>query len=308
MKSWRIGTYQQTEFRIHPACLICYLYAALTGHLLFIAVATGSILIHEAAHALAAMLFKRPLLCIELTPLGAMLRTGDADELPWWKRLMVILAGPIASWALCVLAVWIGKNHAASTAWCRMMFCSNLSILMMNLLPAYPLDGGRVLAMCLDRCMPRRLVAHMMCIIGTVLGLTLILLNVYCSWKLGGWNLSLALAGCCMIHSARMETTTWAMLELQSFLDRRIMLENQGRRAARVTCVLTNVYIRELVRSLPPHRMMLYVCIEPGSMKRIGVLTESEIIQHYLSTPSMTVGEAAKMSQNCSTSSKMDTK
>ena len=308
MKSWRIGAYRQTEFRIHPACLICYLYAALTGHLLFIAVATGSILIHEAAHVLAAMLFKRPLLCIELTPLGAMLRTGDADELPWWKRLMVILAGPIASWALCVLVVWIGKNHAASTAWCRMLFCSNLSILMMNLLPAYPLDGGRVLAMCLERCLSRRLVAHMMRIIGMVLGFTLILLNVYCSWKLGGWNLSLALAGCCMIHSARMETTTWAMLELQSFLDRRIMLERRGRMPARVNYVLSKVPLTELVHTLPPSHMMYYVCLEPGSMNLIGTCTESEIIQHYLSTPSMTVGEAVKMSQNCSASSKMDTK
>lgn len=306
MNGWRIAVWRNTELRLHPAVLLVMLYAALTGHLALILISTVSILLHESAHAAAARLCGASLRSIELTPLGAILKTEDTETLPAAKRIFILTAGPLASWLLCLLGIHLSKHQRMpDLSW--LLFSANLSILAMNLLPAYPLDGGRVLALLLETFLPKRAVACIMRCIGVTSGFALILLNIYVSWKLGGWNLSLALAGCCLIYSIHAETSNLAMLELRHFLDRKIALESKRSMRASVQYVLTNVPIRDVVRSLPPHRLILYWCVEPGSMKTSGCLTEFEVIQHYMQAPAATLGEALKMSQNRILSSKYDT-
>lgn len=307
MISWRIAAWKNTEFRIHPAVPIFFAYSALTGHLRFAAVATLSILLHECAHAGAAVLSGQPLRSIELTPLGAVLKTDNQDDLPSRKRIFILAAGPIASWLISCLTIALLMRHMLPQLWGRLLFTSNLSILLMNLIPAYPLDGGRLLALLLEQFIPQHLVCRIMRSIGTAIGVALIALNIFCTWKLGGWNLSLALAGCCMIRCAHTETTTWKMTEFRYFLDRKIMLERKKHLPVSVKYVLGSVQITELIRNLPPHKMMLFFCIEPGTMKVLGCITEMEVIQQYLKGSASTLKQVVKMSENCALPSKYDT-
>lgn len=307
MKSWLIFSCKNTQFRLHPAVPFFFIYAALTGHLAFTVIATVSILIHECAHAGAALLCGQSFRSIELTPLGAILKTNDTVKQPFWKALFIVVSGPIASWSLCTMALCLMRHLILPHTFCRLVFFSNLSILIMNLLPVYPLDGGRLLALTLEQFLRQRIVNRIMRYAGGVSGASLILLNIYSSWKLGCWNLSLAFAGCCLIYSAYIETTTWALTELRSFLDRKIMLESKQYIAVTTKYVLSTVPISELIQGLRPHRMMLFYCIEPGTMKTLGICTEMELIQQYMKSPSITLGNAQIMSQNYVQTSKYDT-
>lgn len=307
MRSWRIFAGKTTEFRLHPAVPIFFLYSALTGHLILVVVTTISILIHECAHAVTAFICGLPIRSIELTPIGAILKTGDTQKVACRKRFFILAAGPAGSWLICLLSLLLLKLNLFPNSCCRILLTTNFSLLMMNLLPAFPLDGGRMLALILELFLTQRRVHQIMRIIGTTAGFFLILLNIYCSMKLGGWNLSLALAGCCLIYGARAETTTWAMTELRCFLDRKIMLERKQHLPVSIRYVLSTVPVRSLIHTLPPRQMMLYCCIEPGSMKMLGFYTEMEVIQHYLQSPVSTLNQVPKMSQNCIHMSKYDT-
>jgi stage IV sporulation protein FB len=291
---------------VHPALLVFLGYAWMTGHGLFAVLSMVSITVHEAAHAACAAAFGQPPRSIELTPLGAIMRLEDEERLSPYRRAVMVLAGPVATFILCGSAVALVKNQLLPLIMGRLLFLINISILLVNLVPVLPLDGGRLATLLLRQIFPRHTVLRLMRIAGTTLGLALVALNVYTAWRLGGWNLSLAFAGCCLIYSAHASAVTHAMAELREFMDRKIFLEQRGMLPAVLFCVMANLPVRHIVRELPRNRQGMYLVIAPGTMERLGWMTEHEIIQQYLSNPNACVKDAL-LCQNRDKSPKYDT-
>lgn len=298
MKRWRIYTIGETTVYVHPAMPVYALYALLTGNGLFMAVSTISILLHEAAHALVAKLFSYPPSNIELTPLGAIMHLDDTRRLSSFKRVVMLLAGPCMTFVLCCLAILFSKCGMLSLALGRTIFLCNVSILIVNLLPALPLDGGSLLSLVLEQFLPLRLVQKCMCIIGCILGSGMILLNIYASWRIGGWNLSLAISGCCLMYTAIMATESQVIAALRLFMDRKIAFERKGMQKISWIAVPYTASLGYLVRSLPAGRMALFAGFELGSMRSFGWLTENEVIQHYLESPHSKYSDVVKMYPN----------
>lgn len=295
MMRWRICTIGETTVYVHPVMPIYALYALLTGNGLFMAVSTISILLHEAAHTLLAKIFSHPPSSIELTPLGAIMHLDDTRRLSPIRRAAMLLAGPCMTLVLCWFAILLSKCGMLSITLGRTIFLCNVSILFVNLLPALPLDGGSLLSLMLEQFMPLRLVQKCMRIIGCILGSGLILLNIYASWKLGGWNLSLAISGCCLMYTAITATESQAIAELRQFMDRKIAFERKGMQKISWIAVPYTAPLVQLVRSLPPGRMAMFAGLELGSMQSFGWLTENEVIQHYLENPHSKYSDVVKL-------------
>lgn len=295
MKSWRILTLGRTELYVHASLLVFVCYACLCGQMACMAVALLSILMHEGAHALVGTVLGQRLERIDLTPLGAVLRVEEDAQLPPWKRLVMLIAGPVMTFLLCSVAVALTRAGLLVAALGRMLFVSNLSILLLNLLPALPLDGGRILLLLLETLLPAQQAHRILRWIGNALGFGLIVLNVGASWRLGGWNLSLAIAGCCLLYCGAASLTTRAMAEYRFLLDRKIRLEQKG--SLRVTCLaaLHTRTLRQLVRSLPQRRSCIFLCYEAGSMQLMGMLTEAELLQQYFTAPERRLGDAVRI-------------
>lgn len=307
MRRWRICTLGKTDVYLHPAMLLYLLYAHLTGHGHFICLSILSILLHEGAHALTSTAFGHMPSCMELTPLGAVMRLEDENRLPFVKRVLMLLAGPSLTFLLCYAAIHLTIKHVLSPQTGQLLFMSNLSILLLNLLPVLPLDGGRILSLILGLIWPARIVNRIMRCIGSILGMGLIGLNIYVAWKSGGWNLSLAFAGCCMLYSSSIATVTQAVAELRQFMDRKIQLERRGSMASTLIYALSDQSLRKLVRMLPPGKIATFVCVEAGSMKLLGWLSEYELIQQYLNQPDIKLSNVINLCQNSSQIAKYDT-
>jgi len=285
MNRWRVCTLGQTEIYVHPALLLYVSYALLTGHLTFIIVAMLSILLHETAHAVVSSLCGFPPRSLEITPLGAVMHLEDDSRIPVLRRAAVILAGPAMTLLLCWAAVQGQKAGVFGMSTGRLLFLANLSIVILNLLPVLPLDGGRLLAILLGCLGSQRSVYRILRLLGYCLGISLIALNLWCSWRMGGWNLSLAFAGCCVLYSTTAAATTRAMAELRSFMDRKILLERRGsRKTVCITCLHTET-VACLVRKLPAGRNAVFLCLEAGSMRLMGWIDEYRLVQYYLQNP-----------------------
>jgi Zn-dependent protease/predicted transcriptional regulator len=109
----------------------------------------ASILAHELAHA---VMFRRrgiPVLGVTLHMFGGVTQGGAEPKRPW-DEFIVAAAGPITTGAigLAFLLLQVGLESPDPNPW-RSMFrylgFLNIAIAVFNLLPGFPLDGGRVL-------------------------------------------------------------------------------------------------------------------------------------------------------------------
>jgi Zn-dependent protease len=103
---------------------------------------------HELAHALVARRFGIPVRTISLFLLGGMAHITRESPSPR-AEFLIALAGPLASLAIGGLAAavaWLVRDAAPPVAAvCWWLALVNVPLAMFNLVPAYPLDGGRVL-------------------------------------------------------------------------------------------------------------------------------------------------------------------
>lgn len=105
---------------------------------------------HECAHAFAAAKLGYKLNKIVLMPFGAVI-DGDLSGLSLKDEIFVAVCGPLCNLFTAVFFVawwWLTPTvYAFTDTACY----SSLAIALVNLLPAYPLDGGRILKCLLVR-------------------------------------------------------------------------------------------------------------------------------------------------------------
>ena len=115
--------------------------------LLALGVLAVTLLIHELAHALAAKRLGLKVIDITIWPLGGMARMEGLSGHPTHEAL-VAAAGPVANLVLAAVCAFIPGDVAHLTA------MINLILGLGNLVPAFPLDGGRLLRAWLARRSP----------------------------------------------------------------------------------------------------------------------------------------------------------
>lgn len=120
------------------------------------------VLLHELGHALAARRYGIHTREIVLLPIGGLARLERMPEKPA-QEIVVALAGPgVNLIILTALAAWIGARgesfelalQRAEQGLPEFLFAVNLAMLLFNLIPAFPMDGGRVLRAGLALAMP----------------------------------------------------------------------------------------------------------------------------------------------------------
>jgi Zn-dependent protease len=132
----------------------------LTG-IVFMLALFGSVLLHEFGHALTAKAFGIGTRDITLLPIGGISRIEKVPDKPR-QELAVALAGPavnvlIAGLLFLYLVVtntWIPLDQLSLMrgSLIERVLLANISLLFFNLLPAFPMDGGRALRALLACC------------------------------------------------------------------------------------------------------------------------------------------------------------
>lgn len=164
--SWKVGQVAGVEMRIHLTflALLAWLVTSywLTGHSIgsmlagigFVLAIFLCVVLHELGHVLVARQFGIRTKDITLLPIGGLARLERTPEEPS-QELWIALAGPAVNLAIAAcLDAWLSfmnlwqpfsQLHLTTGPWIERLLLANLSLVLFNLIPAFPMDGGRVL-------------------------------------------------------------------------------------------------------------------------------------------------------------------
>jgi len=117
----------------------------------------GGVVLHELGHSLVAMRFGFPIDSITLWILGGIAQLSDQPE-DWRQELLIAIAGPIVSVILGVAFYLVLVVLPATPDFLGFLLgylaLVNVSLAIFNMLPGFPMDGGRVLRALLARNRP----------------------------------------------------------------------------------------------------------------------------------------------------------
>ncbi len=164
-----------SEIRIHLTFLILLAWigiafyqmggmtAALDG-VLFVSAVFACVVLHELGHAIAARRYGIKTPDITLLPIGGLARLERIPENPR-QEIVIALAGPLVNVVIAaVLLVFLGgqldpealsRNDLSLNGFLQRLAAVNIILVLFNMIPAFPMDGGRVLRALLALSMPR---------------------------------------------------------------------------------------------------------------------------------------------------------
>ncbi len=163
---WKLGTFAGIEVNIHATFLLLIAWVGYSHWLenqnwgevfsgiLFILALFACVVLHEYGHALTARKYGIKTRDITLYPIGGVARLERMPEKPieeLWVALMgpavnlVIAAGLFAYLALTSSLVPLSELTISSGSFLERLLMINVSLMLFNLIPAFPMDGGRVL-------------------------------------------------------------------------------------------------------------------------------------------------------------------
>jgi Zn-dependent protease/CBS domain-containing protein len=197
--SWRIATIAGIDVRIHVTFLILLLWIAwtafaLTGTLagaidgvVMLLLVFASVVVHEFSHALVARRFGVQTRDITLLPIGGVAALERMPERPR-DELLVAVVGPAVNFALAgvcaLIALALGYDLVPAGVLepapmvVRLLWV-NIVLAVFNLLPAFPMDGGRALRALLAMRVGDRSATRIAAQLGQAMALLFVIIGLF---------------------------------------------------------------------------------------------------------------------------------
>ena len=163
--SWSITIFRVagTEIRIHLTFFLLLAWFAVSGYqiaewrgalesVLMIVAIFGCVVLHELGHVFAARRYGITTPHITLLPIGGLAQLSRMPEKPG-EEVVIAIAGPLVNVAIAGLLLLLGADLSLDPerivtygdAFISQLAVINLYLFAFNLIPAFPMDGGRVL-------------------------------------------------------------------------------------------------------------------------------------------------------------------
>lgn len=221
-RSLYIGRFADIKVFVHWTFLILLAYIIFIGvsaghnmsqigwHLLFILTIFVCVILHEFGHALTGRRFGFRTKDIVLLPIGGLARFEKLPENPK-QEFLIAIAGPAVNFLIAALIFIVVRpsihfmlnldiSSINGSNFFTLLWMVNLMLGLFNLIPAFPMDGGRIFRAFLSMFQPRDKATRIAALIGQVLAIAFILAGVF-------YNPFLVLIGIFIIISGSSEST-----------------------------------------------------------------------------------------------------
>ncbi|MFC4403976.1 site-2 protease family protein [Gracilibacillus xinjiangensis] len=278
---------------IHPIVFFFIAVSVLTGMFVDLIIIFFIVFFHEMGHYYFARKFNWKVKHIYLWIFGGVMETEDNGTRSMKEEWIVTIAGPMQHLFLFFFFYFIGYIGWLPESTINMAMQYNTFILLGNLLPIFPLDGGRMLQLICDSLFPFHM-AHSLTIILSVVSIAAFLV---CAFLIGTSSLSLCLLFVFLFWENRLE---WKRRHYRWW--KFILYRNSEASSYKKQSILKVDMDQRIIDIFYQfYRNRYHVIRVTGNYNRDHpfFITESECIQAFFTKKihHLTVGDIAKMEE-----------
>lgn len=196
--AWYVGRVKGIPIQIHWSFCLILLWSAYLGYkiggwnqiafsVLFTVLLFVCVLLHELGHALTAGKFGIFTQSITLLPIGGVAALKRIPERPL-EEFLITLAGPMVN--VCLAGVlylifgWPDEEISTALLWSpehfgHMLLYTNIIMAVFNMLPAFPMDGGRLLRAFLAVWLSYQKATAIASLIGRVIAIAMVVAGLF---------------------------------------------------------------------------------------------------------------------------------
>jgi stage IV sporulation protein FB len=238
-----------------------------------------SLVVHELAHIIAAGACGIVIDEMEILPFGCSARTKSFTGLPPVREMFVAAAGPAVSMMLAA-GVYFFNKYCFPISWAKPLVNVNLAIAAINLLPALPLDGGRILRALLTRYVGNKRATKFCSFSGVFFSAAIVALGVYFAVR-GEINYSMFLMAVFLCYAAVKELKSAPYALIRDLTGKKEMLKERHAVGIRSLSALGSEKLRDVLRELDAGRYNLVYVLD-REMRLTAVLSETDILNGLL--------------------------
>lgn len=268
-------------FRIHILLIILVGTFAVCGQTIEVLIVLASVLFHEACHLLVAHGWGYPIKAVELLPFGGV---AKIEGLCGWgiQELTIVLAGPLGSGIVAMVLYAIAEGQPSMM---RVTAEVNMMLALWNLLPAYPLDGGRILQHFFHYYMKPNKAVRRTVRISQVVAIALLFFAVYRLLVANEVLLSMLLMAAMIWKFAREELSRHSFMPFAIMARRSRELKRSGAIKTQWYTVVADMQVSEVISLFRPE-VYTIVRVVKGDGSYCDLLSETmiwqKIDQYYL--------------------------
>lgn len=277
------------RLRIRFSFILYLLFIVILSSPMAACSALSALAVHEAGHLLAGRLMGETFKSIELTPFGGIIRyTSEKSGCKGMRGIAIAAAGPAANYLTLLVLSLEPLQGFVEHRFLSMMFVANLSMLLLNLLPALPLDGGRVVLSAGFYFFNAFMLISVLCNLGYITGGFMILFAGYGLTVYRILNCSLVIVGIYLIVYAR-----HSRMQLMYENAYAIIHDRQ-----RCISSVRRIHLYEVKPDIQLHKLLAAVMKSDSSAflyndnDGIHFVHESDFLNAFLDSPTMTIQKA----------------
>jgi len=243
-------------------------------------VAFGVVLVHEMTHALVAHRLGVPANEVELLPFGGVARAGTELQVDPVRETYTALAGPASNLAMIAFGVAL-KNYGLWHADLSPFFLQcNLLMASFNLLPALPLDGGRIYRSYLAGRIGITPATYRAALQGQIFAVIILVFSILGIWW-GACGLDIPVMALFLFYAATRERSAAPYLFMHLLMRKQQELLREGVLPVKQLVAIENIPLGQLIQPFLPRRFHLVTVLDQ-QWQHLGIVTESQIIDTLL--------------------------
>ena len=236
----------------------------------------GLVLFHELAHTLAAKYYGVRVIDVEILPFGGVARLGSEMSVEPGKEIAIALAGPLSNLLLIAVAMGLRNYGIWSEELGPFFLQINLMLAFFNLLPALPLDGGRILRSLLSPQVGVAQATLTASVIGQVVAVLVAGLGIFgVVNRLVG--LDVVIIALFVLYAATKEKNMAPYLFVQQLTRKKEEITRAGVLPAEQLVATEDIPLKEIVNLFVPQKFHLILILD-RQLQYLGQLSEAQVL------------------------------